>query len=310
VKRLAVGAVALCGLLMMMFVGAMGGGVGAMGSVENASCTVPVDSETSEGNFLATAYGPPWNAMQGTGVTADGTDLRGLPHVLGVAVDPTVIPMGTMLDIQPNPFNTDKPFKAFDTGGAIKGKHIDFFDWRGREYQLKWNQLVKVKVVASEGKLQTLDRGAGNAEVESCSEQTINASLKDATGGAKGIVDALFEIAKEAGGAGVYVGSDIREGSTTSSGNMSDHSSNDENMAARDIGVVGIDLIVGPPHPKLDRACEAIVEELGGNYKPGTRIVENFYIDNYRVQVIWHTPEYGGHMGHIHVGAKRTIGVP
>jgi hypothetical protein len=129
-------------------------------------------------------------------------------------------------------------------------------------------------------------------------------------GGAKGIVDALFQIAKEAGGAGVYVGSDIREGSTTSSGNVSDHSRNDSEMAARDIGVVGIDLISGPPHPKLDRACKAIVEKLGGKYEPGTRIVENFQLKGYRVQIIWHTPDYGGHMGHIHAGAKRITGMP
>jgi len=125
------------------------------------------------------------------------------------------------------------------------------------------------------------------------------------SGGAKGIVDALAALAAREGGEGVYVGSDYREGSTTSSGNMSDHASNDANAAARDIGVRGIDLIVGPPSPKLDRACQAIVEKLGGRYAPGTRIVENFHVRGFRVQVIWHTPEYGGHMGHIHVGARR-----
>ena len=25
----------------------------------------------------------------------------------------------------------------------------------------------------------------------------------------------------------------------------------------------------------------------------------------FRVQIIWHTPEYGGHLGHIHVGVRR-----
>ena len=28
------------------------------------------------GRFEATAYGPPWNAMEGSGVTSTGVDLR------------------------------------------------------------------------------------------------------------------------------------------------------------------------------------------------------------------------------------------
>lgn len=90
------------------------------------------------GQFSATAYGPPWNSMQGYGVTADGTDLRPAKQVYGVAVDPKVIPMGTYLHINPNPFNYNGTFKAFDTGGAIKGRRIDFYDWRGRTKQQGW----------------------------------------------------------------------------------------------------------------------------------------------------------------------------
>lgn len=90
------------------------------------------------GKFVATAYGPPWVGIQGTGVTADGTNLRNAPHIYGVAVDPKVIPLGTALLIQPNPFNWNGTFKAFDTGGAIKGNRIDFYDWRGRTSQRKW----------------------------------------------------------------------------------------------------------------------------------------------------------------------------
>lgn len=92
------------------------------------------------GTFLTTAYGPPWTAINGTGVTSDGTDLRPNKKVYGVAVDPKQIPLGTFLHIWPNPFGHTGTFKAFDTGGAIKGKRIDFYDWRGRTTQLAWGR--------------------------------------------------------------------------------------------------------------------------------------------------------------------------
>jgi 3D (Asp-Asp-Asp) domain-containing protein len=43
-----------------------------------------------------------------------------------------VIPLGSKLKITPNPFGYSGAFTAFDTGGAIKGNRIDFYDWRGR----------------------------------------------------------------------------------------------------------------------------------------------------------------------------------
>lgn len=102
--------------------------------------TQPAPSEKSLGSFVTTAYGPPWTGIQGTGVTRDGTDLRKNPHIYGVAIDPSVIPLGTFLLIWPNPFEHKGTFKAFDTGGAIKGKRIDFYDWRGRTSQNKWGR--------------------------------------------------------------------------------------------------------------------------------------------------------------------------
>jgi hypothetical protein len=48
----------------------------------------------------------------------------------------------------------------------------------------------------------------------------------------------------------------------------------------------------------------------GKNYSGGQRVVDTFTWKNaddgksYRIQIIWRTPEYGGHMGHIHVGAR------
>lgn len=90
------------------------------------------------GRFVATSYGPPWGGIQGTGVTASGVNLKGNPHIYGVAADPRVLPLGSRVKITPNPFGYRGDFRVFDTGGAIKGKRIDFYDWRGRGAQLAW----------------------------------------------------------------------------------------------------------------------------------------------------------------------------
>jgi 3D (Asp-Asp-Asp) domain-containing protein len=90
------------------------------------------------GAFASTSYGPPWGGIQGTGVTATGIDLRSGPRRHLVAVDPDVIPLGSRLRIWPNPFSYRGAFLAGDTGGAIQGNRIDFYDWRGRRAQLGW----------------------------------------------------------------------------------------------------------------------------------------------------------------------------
>ncbi|CAB4894934.1 unannotated protein [freshwater metagenome] len=127
------------------------------------------------------------------------------------------------------------------------------------------------------------------------------------TGGAKGIVDQAARLAARAGGSRVYVGSSFRGGSTTTSGNRSDHASNDSGQAARDIGVRGIDLLYGPPSSSLDAGVAALGRAFGRDYGTGKRkIVDTFQWRGYRVQIIWRTPEYGGHMGHIHVGVRKN----
>jgi 3D (Asp-Asp-Asp) domain-containing protein len=92
------------------------------------------------GKFVSTSYGPPWGGIQGTGVTATGVNLKGSPHTYGIAVDPSVLKLGKSYYVQPNPFGRAGPFKAFDTGGAIKGNRIDFYDWRGRSKQNGWGR--------------------------------------------------------------------------------------------------------------------------------------------------------------------------
>jgi 3D (Asp-Asp-Asp) domain-containing protein len=123
---------ALCGLgLVAVLVGASGTGVPCE---EGPSPPSPVHS----GSWLATAYGPPWGGIEGGGVTATGVDLRSGPARLEIAVDPSVIPLGSWVYVQPNPFDTAQPFYAGDTGGAIRGRHIDIYDWRGRASQEAW----------------------------------------------------------------------------------------------------------------------------------------------------------------------------
>jgi hypothetical protein len=129
-------------------------------------------------------------------------------------------------------------------------------------------------------------------------------------GDAKAIVEAAVAIAGATGlcsepGPPVCVASAFRPGAVTENG-PSDHAWNDANRAARDIAVRGINALKGPPSPLLDDAAVAIGAAFGKQYAHGRVIAaDNFDWHGYRVQIIWRTPKYGGHMGHIHIGACR-----
>ena len=89
--------------------------------------------------FYVTTYGPPWNAMEGSGITSTGLSLAGRDSAHGrkrhvVAVDPRVIPYGTLVTVWPNTLNYRGAFLAADTGGAIKGNHIDVYNWTGDQH--------------------------------------------------------------------------------------------------------------------------------------------------------------------------------
>ncbi|WP_303837135.1 peptidoglycan-binding protein [Evansella sp. LMS18] len=68
----------------------------------------------------ATAYTAYCNGC--SGITATGIDLRNNPGKKVVAVDPNIIPLGTMVEVEG--YGTAI---AGDTGGAIKGNKIDLF---------------------------------------------------------------------------------------------------------------------------------------------------------------------------------------
>ena len=112
-----------------------------LGGVATEQCApppAPGGEAAGTGPWIATAYGPPWNAINGTGVTATGLNLTAGPPAYEIAVDPAVIPLQTFAHVQPNPFGTTRAFYAGDTGGAIIGRHVDIYDWKGRADQNAW----------------------------------------------------------------------------------------------------------------------------------------------------------------------------
>lgn len=68
----------------------------------------------------ATAYTADCNGC--SGVTATGVDLNANPDAKVIAVDPSVIPLGSKVYVEGYGYAT-----AADTGGAIKGNKIDVF---------------------------------------------------------------------------------------------------------------------------------------------------------------------------------------
>lgn len=74
------------------------------------------------GECETSAYGPPWDAMNGMGITKGGTDIRHAPQMWIVAVDPAVIPLGTRLFVPGYGAAV-----AADVGTAVKGNIIDLW---------------------------------------------------------------------------------------------------------------------------------------------------------------------------------------
>ena len=111
-------------------------------------------TETKAKTFrgIGTSYGPPWGGINGSGTTSgcgdpervvDLTD--GPCNVFVVAVDPSVIPCGSLVRVEPNPHgNPKRLYVAADTGGAIKGKRVDVYHC-DRKKQLAYGR-KKVKV--------------------------------------------------------------------------------------------------------------------------------------------------------------------
>lgn len=77
-----------------------------------------------------------------SGITANGTDLRANPNIKVIAVDPSIIPLGTKVWV-----DGYGEAIAADTGGAIKGNKIDLF-MPSKDDALKWGRkTVTVKIM-------------------------------------------------------------------------------------------------------------------------------------------------------------------
>jgi 3D (Asp-Asp-Asp) domain-containing protein len=157
--------------------GSLGGvaGTGLTGTqVQLVRGTSPyAGARLSPGGYSATSYGPPWGGIQGQGIaTSGGVALGGgAPRLYLIAVDPLQIAHGQLVYLWPNPFGWKGPFLAADTGGAIKGRRIDFYDWRGRTRQHAWGQRdiqASARPIEPGGPDVTADLGAPAGPAGAC----------------------------------------------------------------------------------------------------------------------------------------------
>ena len=110
-------------------------------NIQAQSSNTRAADTTNWQDFTATWYTP----SQGTGsglITASGAPVASDV----IAVDPTVIPLGSRVEVQfPNDHIEIK--RALDTGGAIKGNHIDVFCWSNNEAIQNGREQVKVHIL-------------------------------------------------------------------------------------------------------------------------------------------------------------------
>ncbi len=86
-------------------------------------------------NYRATAYSL-------SGKTASGRRVsKGL-----IAADPSVLPLGTRVHLEAGAYSGE--YLVADTGGAIRGKHIDIWTPSGREAMRFGRRTVKLTVLA------------------------------------------------------------------------------------------------------------------------------------------------------------------
>ncbi|MGD6804845.1 ubiquitin-like domain-containing protein [Rossellomorea vietnamensis] len=113
------------------------------GSSSSSAQTTSASAPSSGGKEFyvsSTAYTGSCNGC--SGITATGINLRANPGVKVIAVDPSVIPLGTKVYVDGYGYAV-----AADTGGAIKGNKIDvFFPSKSEAYRWGRKQ-VKIKIL-------------------------------------------------------------------------------------------------------------------------------------------------------------------
>lgn len=151
-----------------------------------ASSTASVSGGKSLGTFETTAYGPPWGGTEGgtpgarCSPTSTGVTLCKGEQKLAVAVNPKVIPYGTKLKINPNPFkDPNLVFTAVDTGGHGDSvpRWIDFFiaDDDGGKRRDAWGRKDAKVYEVGKGKPKDV---ATLGQEGSTDTGTVSASLK------------------------------------------------------------------------------------------------------------------------------------
>lgn len=117
-----------------------------------------------------------------------------------------------------------------------------------------------------------------------------------ATGGAKGYVDRAVSLANTFG---VKQISRLRPGDRVQSGGLSDHAEDNQRRSATDLSNTGN----RGPSPEMDAVAEAIAAMTGQRVNGKRPIVKTWHTDGgARHQLIYRTPAYGDHRGHIHYG--------
>lgn len=115
----------------------------AQAQAQQQQAQAPASSQEAQNKTItvsATAYTAYCTGC--SGITANGTDLRANPELKVIAVDPTVIPLGTRVFVE----GYGEAIAA-DTGGAIKGNKIDVFI-PTQEDALNWGrQTVQVTIL-------------------------------------------------------------------------------------------------------------------------------------------------------------------
>lgn len=108
--------------------------------ISTASVSRGNDSVSKEYYVSSTAYTAHCNGCSGT--TATGINLRANPSAKVIAVDPSVIPLGTKVYVEGYGYAV-----AADTGSAIKGNKIDVF-LSSKSAAYRWgSKKVKIKIL-------------------------------------------------------------------------------------------------------------------------------------------------------------------
>ncbi|MFC7783966.1 3D domain-containing protein [Rossellomorea sp. GCM10028870] len=109
-------------------------------SADTKSSEDSQDNVVKEVNVTATAYTAYCEGC--IGITKTGVDLIENPDARVIAVDPSVIPLGSKVYVEGYGYA-----RAEDTGGAIKGKRIDIYMEKEKDALKYGVQDVKVKII-------------------------------------------------------------------------------------------------------------------------------------------------------------------